>query len=101
MTLAPLYDLLSTIIYPNLHVKLAMKIGGKAVLDDIEPRHWERFAADAQLGAPFVRTRIRQLCNAVIAAIDGEFAKALPLDADVSAVKAVVRERAVTLKNKA
>jgi serine/threonine-protein kinase HipA len=101
ITLAPLYDLLSTIIYPNLHVKLAMKIGGKAVLEDIEPRHWEQFAADAQLGAPFVRGRIGQLRNAVIAAIDGEFAKALPSDADFSLVKAVVRERAVTLKDKA
>ena len=101
ITLAPLYDLLSTIIYPNLHVKLAMKIGGKAVLEDIEQRHWERFAADAQLGAPFVRTRIGQLCNAVIAAIDGEFAKALPQDADFSAVKALVRGRAATLKDKA
>jgi hypothetical protein len=40
ITLAPLYDLLSTVLYPNLHVKLAMKIGGKAVLEDIESRHW-------------------------------------------------------------
>ena len=101
ITLAPLYDLLSTVIYPDLHVKLAMKIGGKAVLEDIEPRHWERFAADAQLGAPFVRARIGQLCDAVIVAIDGEFVKALPLAADFSAAKAVVRERAMTLKNKA
>lgn len=101
ITLAPLYDLLSTVIYPNLHVKLAMKVGGKAVLEDIEPRHWERFAADAGLGAPFVRTRIGQLCNVVIAAIDGEFAMALPPDADFSTVKALVRERAVMLKDKA
>jgi serine/threonine-protein kinase HipA len=101
ITLAPLYDLLSTVIYPNLHMKLAMKIGGKAVLEDIEPRHWERFAGDAGLGAPFVRTRIGQLCNAVIAAIDNEFAKALPSDADFSVVKSLVRERAVTLKGKA
>jgi serine/threonine-protein kinase HipA len=97
ITLAPLYDLLSTVIYPNLHMKLAMKIGGKAVLEDIESRHWERFAADAQLGAPFVRARVGQLCSAVIAAIDGEFAKALPPDADFSAVKALVHTRAVTL----
>ncbi len=78
-----------------------MKIGGKAVLEEIEPRHWERFAADAGLGAPFVRTRIGQLCDAVIAAIDGEFAKVLPPDADFSAVKALVRKRAVMLKAKA
>jgi serine/threonine-protein kinase HipA len=101
VSLAPLYDLLSTVLYPNLNVKLAMKIGGKAVLEDIEPRHWERFAADAGLGAPFVRTRIGQLCNAAIAAIDGEFAKALPSDADFSAATALVRQRAVTLKDKA
>jgi serine/threonine-protein kinase HipA len=101
ITLAPLYDLLSTILYPNLHVKLAMKIGGMAVLEDIDPRHWERFAADAGLGTPFVRARIGQLSNAVIAAIDGEVAKALPPDADFSAVKALVRARAVTLKDKA
>ena len=100
VSLAPLYDLLSTVIYPNLHVKLAMKIGGKAVLEEIEPRHWERFAADAQLGAPFVRARIGQLCNAVIAAIDGEFAKRLPPDTDFSAVKALVRERAAVLRGK-
>jgi serine/threonine-protein kinase HipA len=98
ITLAPLYDLLSTIIYPNLHVKLAMKIGGKAVLEDIESRHWDRFAAEAGLGAPFVRARIGQLCNAVIAAIEGEFAKALPSAADFSVVKSLVRERAVVLK---
>jgi serine/threonine-protein kinase HipA len=101
ITLAPLYDLLSTIIYPNLHMKLAMKIGGKAVLEDIEPRHWERFAAEAGLGAPFVRARIGQLCNAVVAAIDGEFGKALPSAADFSVVKSLVRERAVMLKDRA
>jgi serine/threonine-protein kinase HipA len=101
ITLAPLYDLLSTIIYPNLHVKLAMKIGGKSVLEDIEPRHWARFAADAQLGAPFVRARIKQLCSAVTTAIDGEFAKALPSDADFTTVKTLVRERAMALKDKA
>lgn len=96
IALAPLYDLLSTIHYPNLHVKLAMKIGGKAVLEEIETRHWERFAADAGLGAPFVRIRIGELCNAIITAIDGEFAAALPV-ADFSAVKALVRERATSL----
>lgn len=101
ITLAPLYDLLSTVIYPNLHVKLAMKIGGKAMLEDIELRHWEQFAADAQLGAPYVRTRVGQLCNAVIAAIDAEFAKALSPDADFSTVELIVRERAIRLRDKA
>src|SRR3546814_9685545 len=44
--LAPLYDLLSTVAYPELSTKLAMRIGRKATLEEIEPRHWDRFAAD-------------------------------------------------------
>jgi two-component system sensor histidine kinase EvgS len=57
-------------------------------------------AADAQLSAPIVRARVGQLCNAVIAAIDGEVAKALPSNADFEEVKALIRDRAVTLKGK-
>lgn len=37
--LAPLCDLLSTISYPELSAKLAMKIAKKATLEEIEPRH--------------------------------------------------------------
>jgi len=97
ITLAPLYDLLSTVLYPQLSAKLAMKIGGKAVLDDIEARHWERFAADAQLGAPFVRNRVVQLCEAVIAAMGAEFANRASEVENFSTVKAIVGERAIRL----
>lgn len=94
ITLAPLYDLLSTVLYPELSPKLAMKIGGKSVLDDIEARHWDRFAADAQLGAPFVRKRVGELCDAVMSATDGDFGKSISGVADSSQIKAAVRERA-------
>lgn len=97
ITLAPLYDLLSTALYPELSPKLAMKIGGKAVLDDIEARHWDRFAADAQLGAPFVRARVRQMGDAIVTAIDGDFGKWISGEADVSGVLATVCERGVKI----
>ncbi|KPF91182.1 kinase [Novosphingobium sp. AAP83] len=101
ITLAPLYDLLSTVLYPELSPKLAMKIGGKAVLDDIEARHWDRFAADAQLGAPFVRARVRQLGDAVLTAIDSKFSEKFPILVGVKSVCNVVRERTLTLQGKA
>lgn len=100
ITFAPLYDLLSTVLYPDLSPGLAMKIGGKSVLADIAPRHWDRFASDIELGAPFVRTRVQQLCNAVIAAIDGEFAASDWRATGFSPVKAAVRERAGLLLGK-
>ena len=97
ITLAPLYDLLSTVLYPQLSAKLAMKIGGKAVLDDIEARHWERFAADAQLGAPFVRARVVQLCDKVIAATGGEFSRSIADKADIWSVMTLIRDRSANL----
>ena len=98
ITLAPLYDLLSTALYPELSPKLAMKIGGKAVLDDIEARHWDRFATDAQLGAPFVRARVGQLCKAVIAAIDAELSEPSFCTADFSTARSMISERAFHLE---
>ena len=72
----------------------------KAVLADIESRHWDRFASDVQLGAPFVRTRVQQLCSAVIVAIDGKFAASDWRAPGFSPLKAAVRERASLLLGK-
>lgn len=44
--LAPAYDLLSTVIYPNLSNKMAMKIGGKDDPDVVLLRHWHRIVTD-------------------------------------------------------
>jgi serine/threonine-protein kinase HipA len=73
IVLAPLYHLFSTVLYPELSPKLAMKIGGKHLLKELDPRHWHKFAADCGLSAPFVRTHTRQLCEAVIEALDSAF----------------------------
>jgi serine/threonine-protein kinase HipA len=100
ITLAPLYDLLSTVLYPELSPKLAMKIGGKAVLDDIEARHWERFAADTQLGASFVRNRVTQLCDSVATALDGEFTQTVVRTTEFSSAMGIIRERAAKLTGK-
>lgn len=67
--LAPLYDLLSTAAYPDLSAKLAMKIAKKGTLEEIEPRHWDRFAEDVGIGAPYLHRRVRQLCEASLALV--------------------------------
>lgn len=66
VTLAPFYDLLATLAYPNLSVKLAMKIAKRATLEEIGSTTWPEFAADVGLGAPFVRRRVVELSEAVI-----------------------------------
>ena len=63
--LAPLYDLLTTIAYPQLSVRLAMKIGKRATLDEMDARGWELFAVEAGLGRPLVRRRVAEISAAV------------------------------------
>jgi serine/threonine-protein kinase HipA len=66
-TLAPFYDLLSTIAYPALSPNLAMKIAKRATLEEIGPATWTAFAEDIGLAAPFVRRRVKELSDAVVA----------------------------------
>jgi len=65
--LAPLYDLLATVAYPELSTKFAMKIGGRATLAELNARGWAAFAADAGLGLPFIRRRVGEICELVTA----------------------------------
>jgi serine/threonine-protein kinase HipA len=51
--LAPLYDLMSTIAYPEVSAIMAMKIGGVGDLDAMTKETWSRFANEAGLGVPF------------------------------------------------
>lgn len=64
--LAPLYDALSTAVYPALTPKMAMKIGSRYKFSEVHARHWEQFADDTGLSKAQAKRRIL------------EFAKSLP-----------------------
>jgi serine/threonine-protein kinase HipA len=64
--LAPLYDLLSTIAYPDLSQRFAMKIGGRRTLEEIYPADLDKFAKDIEIRAPFVRRRIGEIAETII-----------------------------------
>lgn len=61
--LAPLYDALSTAVYPNLTVKMAMKLGSKYEFDQVYERHWLRFAEEAGLSPALVKKRVRDIAS--------------------------------------
>jgi len=69
VTLAPFYDLLATIVYPNLSPNLAMKIAKRATLEDISSTTWPAFADDIGLAASFLRRRVNELSDAVVAQV--------------------------------
>jgi serine/threonine-protein kinase HipA len=61
--LAPLYDVLSTAVYPDLSDSMAMKIGSKYHFEELHARHWMQMAELAQLGVPQVRRRVLEISN--------------------------------------
>lgn len=63
-SLAPFYDLLSTVIYSDLHkVKMAMKIGGKYKFTDIYDRHWMKLAEAIGVRPDFMERQIVGMAN--------------------------------------
>lgn len=57
-TLAPLYDLLCTAVYPTLTEKMAMKVGSKYRFAEVQVRHWEQFAQAAGLSEAQAKKRV-------------------------------------------
>jgi len=63
-SLAPFYDLLSTVIYSDLHkVKMAMKIGGKYKFTDVTDRHWMKLAETIGVRPDFMERQIVGMAN--------------------------------------
>ena len=65
--LAPLYDLLATVAYPELSPKLAMRIGKRATLGEMDAKGWIAFAADAGVGMLLIRRRVSEVSQTVMA----------------------------------
>jgi serine/threonine-protein kinase HipA len=64
--LAPLYDLLATVAYPELSPKFAMKIGKRATLADLDIAAWGAFAVETGVGLPLIKRRVAEICEQVI-----------------------------------
>jgi serine/threonine-protein kinase HipA len=73
-TLAPAYDLLSTVVYPGLSRKMAMSIGGEYRPDYVQPRHLNRLLEQAGLGPAAARRRIRALAESAPSAVHQAYA---------------------------
>ena len=69
--LAPLYDLLSTVAYPDLSPNLAMRVAGRATLRELRPGDWDRFAKSVGLAPPFVRRRVAALAALAVEHAEG------------------------------
>lgn len=68
--LAPFYDLVSTLYYPELSSKMAMKLGGEYDAKKISLKNFESLAKEAELSASGVQKRAIQVTEAVLGVLD-------------------------------
>jgi serine/threonine-protein kinase HipA len=93
--LAPSYDIVSTIYYPELSQTMAMKIGGEYSSEKVLPKNFEQLAEEAGLGKPLVKQRVPELAEIVTAAL-GTMDLAHPV---AEAVAALIRARCENTRN--
>ena len=70
--LAPLYDQICTLAWPELSKSLSMKIGAARTLAEVSPEHFKQLSAEAGLGWPMVRERLASLSERTANAIRRE-----------------------------
>lgn len=63
--LAPFYDMISTVCYPELATKMAMKIGSKYDFDVLYPRHIMQMAEAAHLSKALVKKELISMINTI------------------------------------
>ncbi len=101
VALAPLYDLVSTVVWPELSNRFAMKYGRARALEDMSTGSFERFAADASVDFQIVRERGASLCGRIISGVEaGWDTPGLTDRSAISALAALIHDRAgrVSLK---
>lgn len=96
--LAPLYDLVCTLAWPELSKTPAMKIGKSESIESITPAHWQKMAQETRVGWPMLRERIVDLCGKCIDGLRNESVLSAANDpAMVERVAGIIQERAVSL----
>jgi serine/threonine-protein kinase HipA len=93
--MAPLYDIVSTAVYPELTNKMAMKIGSQYTFKGVMPRHWEQLASSNGLAVPQVLKRLSALATQLPKVADKVYSQSNDLDF----LKHPVAERIVELIN--
>ena len=68
-SLAPLYDVLSTAVYPNLAGRMAMSIGGAREFDEVTTASFDAFSAKCNISPKFTRGRIERIVQALMSAM--------------------------------
>jgi len=96
--LAPLYDLVCTLAWPELSKTPAMKIGQSDSIETITPAHWQKMAQETRVGWPMLRERIADLCGKILTGLQDTDVRNATNDVRAAGrVAGIIEERASSL----
>jgi serine/threonine-protein kinase HipA len=99
--LAPLYDLVCTLAWPELSKTPAMKIGKSDSMETVTPAHWQKMAEETRVGWPTLRERIVDLSQKTLTGLQDKSVRHAANDtATVDRVAAIIEQRATALATK-
>jgi serine/threonine-protein kinase HipA len=64
--LAPLYDIVCTVAYPELSGEMAMRIGDQYSSERVTPKDFEKLSEDAGLRNPLVKRRVSEFAEVLL-----------------------------------
>ncbi|HBB16072.1 MAG TPA: protein HipA [Syntrophus sp. (in: bacteria)] len=94
--LAPHYDLICTMVYPDLTEKLAMRIGGENRPSWIQRKHWERFGDSVAIKRSLILKMLKDMSAAIIPAaqtLSSDFTNSFGTCRIIEKILAVIRKR--------
>jgi serine/threonine-protein kinase HipA len=68
--MAPFYDLLSTIHWPELTSRMAMRYGEAGTIDEMGSSVWLRFSESAGVTERLVRQRVKRVTESILKAVE-------------------------------
>lgn len=93
--LSPLYDVVSTVYYPELSRQMAMKIGRESSSEKVTSRDFDQLAEEAGLGKALAHSRVPQVAGRVIDSL----AKVEIAHPVAEKVATLIRQRAERTRN--
>jgi len=69
--MAPFYDLVCTLAWPELSANFSMKIGDAKTLQTLTLDHWKKMSKDCNLGFPLIKERIAKISVLILQHIEG------------------------------
>ena len=100
-SLAPIYDVLCTAVYPSLAKNLAMRIGGRNVPDTMQRNHWLSLVPDTKAAHQLLIKEMASLARNIIPAMEQLLSETAELGISNSVllkIAKIIRSRSQMLK---